>query len=86
MKRTMIVLPLLAVGGAMAFATAAHAEFMGLIVENRTDAVAEAKGLFVCNIFACFDDPTDRLLSVGFSQMSTQDGSNFHQDPNFRLR
>ena len=51
-----------------ALSTPAAAGFTGLAVEAKTDAEALAAGLFVCNVYAEFDDSGDRLLLVSSAE------------------
>ena len=50
--------------GTLALAAPASADFTGLLVEDKTDAKAAAAGLFVCNVYAQFDNPDDQLHLV----------------------
>lgn len=63
----------------MLIAGVASADLTGLYLENKTDAGAEALGLFICNVYAQFDDAGDRALSVGFSDITTS--GTFYQHP-----
>lgn len=70
--------------GAVVLTSAATADFQGVIVTQK--AVVDGpevppEGLYICNVFACFDGANDCLLSTGFVNIFTQDGSNFYQHP-----
>ena len=61
-----------------AVTTSATAGFQGLVLESKEDILGYR---FVCNVYASFSDDSDRLLSLGFASIFTQDGSDFYQDP-----
>lgn len=63
------------------FAGAASADFVSLVLRQKTDIPNLPDNLFVCNLYLKFDAPTDRFLSIGFANIATMDGSSFHQDP-----
>ena len=50
-----------------------------LCAEGGSDNVPEP--LAVCNVLIEFSEPADRLLSVGFSDISTDDPNGFFQHP-----
>ena len=76
-------------------ASAASADFVGVTTVNKDDPetdfqCTQGNGAFVpgpltvCNVFAVFDDPTDRLLSVGNADLQVYNGANpdvFFQHP-----
>ena len=47
--------------GSLILSSAASAAYQGLVVQNKS---AGARGFFVCNVWACFDNAADRLLSI----------------------
>lgn len=55
----------------------AHADAVGTIVEDVTDATAQGMGLEVCNVYAEFDDASDYLLYLAFSDIKTNDPAGF---------
>lgn len=50
-----------------------------LVVVDATDSGAQALGLSVCEIYAQFDDDIDVLISVGHSNIITDDPNGFYQ-------
>ena len=71
---------------------ASSADFIGLVTVNNDDpdtaALCNGAGgaevpdpLTVCNVFAVFDEPSDKLLSVGFADITTTDADGFFQHP-----
>ena len=68
----------------------AFADFVGLETIDRTDLTIVCHDIQqpeitykvdVCNVHAVFDDPADRLLSVGFGDISTTALQGFFQHP-----
>ena len=65
----------------------ARADFLGVAAVVRTDLTIchdtsqdfIDEPLTVCNFFVVFDDPTDRLLNTGNSDITTSDPSGFYQ-------
>jgi hypothetical protein len=53
-----------ALGLAAIWAAAARSEFLGLLAQEKTDPGAAELGLRLCNAYAVFDDPQDRLAAV----------------------
>ncbi len=70
-------------------ARSAPADFLGLVEVVRTDLTIcqDARQDFidepltVCGFYAVFDDPTDRLLSTGYADITTTDPAGFFQHP-----
>ena len=76
-------------------ATLASADFIGVVAVTKDDPdtdfqCAQGNGasvpgpLTVCNVYAMFDDPGDRLLSVGNAELQVFNGANpavFFQHP-----
>lgn len=54
------------------------ADVVGLVTEKKTDP-GVPEGLSVCNVYVQVDDPADKLLSAGSSQISTDDPLGFWQ-------
>jgi hypothetical protein len=54
-------------------------DVQGAVVTEETDAVAEANGLRVCHVHVLFDSADDNLLSIGFSNITTNDPNGFYQ-------
>ncbi|MCZ6810698.1 MAG: hypothetical protein O7D97_01725, partial [Planctomycetota bacterium] len=84
------VLPVAAVAATMAWAGAANASIVldangnvefGLQKKLATGDLGEPNplNLFVTNVYVRFSELDDRLLSIGFSNMFTKNGSNFFQ-------
>ncbi|MCZ6850011.1 MAG: hypothetical protein O7F17_00045, partial [Planctomycetota bacterium] len=84
------VLPVAAVAATMAWAGAANASIVldgqgnvefGLQKKLATDDLGNPIDdlLFVTNVYVRFREIDDRLLSIGFSNMFTKNGSNFFQ-------
>ncbi len=73
----------------IAMAKSALADFVGVEAEIRSDlTICEDTDspfievpLAVCDVYAVFDDPADRLLSVGDSGIGTTDPDGFFQHP-----
>ena len=69
----------------LAIATAARADFVGVVSEIRTDAdtmslCGEGLGLAVCNFYAAFDHPGDKLLNIGNpATVTTTDPNGYFQ-------
>ena len=67
----------------------ARADYLGVAEVVRTDLTICQdtsqdyidEPLNVCNFFVVFDDPTDRLLAIGNSDITTSDPSGFYQHP-----
>ncbi len=72
---------LAATTGALLLTGIATADFVGLEVEAKDDPDAAALGLFVCNVYAVYDDLADEQLSVGNSNISTTAANGFWQAP-----
>ncbi len=71
--------PLLCSYGLLLVLTAfVSADVVGLVTEKKTDP-GVPEGLSVCNVYVQFDDPTDKLINVGLSQISTDDPLGFWQ-------
>lgn len=51
-----------------------------LVAFDETSPEAEALGLRTCRLYVQFDNLDDRLLSIGFAGISTDDPAGFHQD------
>lgn len=70
-------------GAALIAAGPASAAFTGLEVESDPDGAAA--GLFVCSVYALFDNPADELVAVAGTPGSPLGifvlGGNFYQDP-----
>ena len=85
------VLPVAAVAATMAWAGAANASIIldangnvefGIQKKAATDDFGNLDDTkFVSNIYVRFSELDDRLLSIGFSNMFTKNGSNFFQHP-----
>ncbi len=73
----------------LVMAQSALADFVGVEAEIRTDLpICQATDspnievpLSVCDVYAVFDDPADRLLSVGNNGVYTTDSQDFYQHP-----
>ncbi|MCZ6654069.1 MAG: hypothetical protein O7D91_13725 [Planctomycetota bacterium] len=71
----------------IAFAQAARADFTGMEVVDRTDLTicqdpSEPEIPFklnVCELYAVFNNPADRLISTAFTNVSTTDPAGFYQ-------
>ncbi len=67
----------------------ARADFLGVAAGVRTDLTICQdtsqddidEPLTVCNFFVVFDDPTDKLLNIGNSDITTADPAGFFQHP-----
>ncbi len=57
----------------------ALADPVGMSTEDATDALAASLGLKVCHVFVEFDGPANNLLSIGFSDITTDDPAGFFQ-------
>ena len=64
-----------ALAGALCVSATATADLTGLSVETKENDETMANGLFVCNIYANFDGDGDRLLSIGFADVSSSTGA-----------
>ena len=76
----------------LTIAPAASADFVGLVTVindnpnaaalcNRAGGANVPDPLTVCSVFAVFDQPTDRVLSVGNADITTTDADGFFQHP-----
>ena len=85
------VLPFVAIAATMAWAGTANAGLV-LNADGTVDLGFEAKLalnddgspndlLFVINVYVRFTEADDRFLHIGFTQIYTQNGSNFYQHP-----
>ena len=82
-------------GICLALAPSASADFIGVTIANQDDPATqfyctEANGpsvpgpLTVCHVYAAFDDPADRLLSLGNADLQVYSGATpdvFFQHP-----
>ena len=67
----------------------ASADYIGIETESKSDlSICQDAGepdipfpLGVCNIYAKFDEPTDRLLATGDADITTSDPSGYYQHP-----
>ena len=64
-----------ALAGALCVSATATADLTGLTTEVKIDDATEANGLFVCNVYANFDGDGDRLLSIGFADVTSSTGA-----------
>ncbi|MCZ6652284.1 MAG: hypothetical protein O7D91_04575 [Planctomycetota bacterium] len=74
----------------IAFAQAARADYFGLEVIDRSSSYPICQDpsnaeipfkLSLCEVHAIYDNPTDRLISVAFTNVSTTDPAGFFQHP-----
>jgi hypothetical protein len=72
---------MLAALGVAALAPAANAVFTGLFIDVKGTTLMPGPGFWSNNIYACFDSPTDRALSVTAANLRTCGGVQFYQNP-----
>ena len=65
----------------LALASPAYADYVGLEVVIGSDEICQdpPANLEVCNIYAVFDNPADRLMGIGDVNISTTDPAGFFQ-------
>ncbi len=71
----------LALATVAVMAAAASADYTGLLVEESTDAAADALGLAVVDVYATFDNAADEILTATALGVTTTDLNGFWQHP-----
>lgn len=64
--------------GAAAMTASTLADFTGIESIRIEDDTTQIENMFVCQLYANFDDPNDRLLSIGFADIAASTGSFYH--------
>jgi hypothetical protein len=72
---------LVVVSGIMMTSSSAWGDAVSVVGVDKTNSLARSLGLTVCHVEAVFDSASDNLLSIGFSDIFTNDSAGFYQNP-----